>query len=122
MSYVIYKNNGEKLTVVDDGTINQSTDLTLIGRNYPSYGQVLDQNFIKLLENFAGSKTPAKPMVGQIWYDTGSKKMRFYNGVSFKSVPQIVSQDVQPTDQAEGDMWFFKQEQKLYFFDGNEYS
>jgi len=122
MSYVIYKNNGEKLTVVDDGTINQSTDLTLIGRNYPSYGQVLDQNFIKLLENFAGSKTPAKPMIGQLWYDTASKKMRFYNGVGFKSVPQIVSQDVQPTDQAEGDMWFFKQEQKLYFFDGSTYS
>ena len=58
MSYTINKTDGEVLTTLLDGTINSDTGIKLIGRNYPTYGEIQNENFIKLLENFAGSTAP----------------------------------------------------------------
>ena len=60
MAYVINKTNGLKLTSVEDGAINSTAcDLVLIGKNYASYGQTINQNLVKLLENFANTTQPA---------------------------------------------------------------
>ena len=54
MSYTVNKTNGSVLTIVGDGTVDAtSTDITLVGRKYSGYGEVLNENTIKLLENFA---------------------------------------------------------------------
>jgi len=54
--YTIYYSNPAKNTTpifIADGTENsQSTSLTLIGRNYPGYGQAIAQDLVQLLENF----------------------------------------------------------------------
>lgn len=122
MAYVITKTTGERLTVVQDGTINNTTDLTLIGRNYPNFGQIQNQNFIKLLENFSSSKSPAKPIRGQLWYDTSAKKLKVFNGTKFKGLPIVDSSATQPVDQGTGDLWFNTEEEKLYYFDGSAYT
>ena len=71
MAYNINKTNGVKLTTVDDGAINNTAcDITLVGKNYAGYGQFVNENSIKLLENFANSRQPARPVTGQLWYDT----------------------------------------------------
>lgn len=120
MSYVIYKSNGEQLTVVNDGAINQTTDLTLVGRNYPSYGQILDQNFIKLLENFAGPKNPTKSLQGQLWYDTANKKLKIYVGSSYKSLPRLEISSGEPLV-SEGDFWWNSSENQLNYFNGSSF-
>ena len=51
MSYIINNSRGEVIAVVADGTINTSSSMTLVGKNYAGYGQFLDTNFIHLLEN-----------------------------------------------------------------------
>ena len=122
MSYVITKTAGDQLTVINDGTINQTTDLTLIGRNYPNFGQIINQDFIKLLENFASSKTPSKPLTGQIWYDSGNNKLKVYDGSKFNGFPQLSASGVQPSDQSTGDLWFNLEEEKLYYFNGIDYT
>ena len=52
MAYVINLTNGAQLTTVEDGTIDQSTSLKLVGKNYAGYGEP-NENFVPLLENFS---------------------------------------------------------------------
>lgn len=71
MSYVIIKTNGTVLTTIPDGTINStSTSIDLPGRLYPGYGQVVDTNFVHILENFASPVPPENPLQGQLWFNT----------------------------------------------------
>jgi hypothetical protein len=67
MSYTITKTDGTTLGTILDGTINTSfTSLTLIGRNYANYGQLIANNLVKLVENFAYSSSPSNPLAGQL--------------------------------------------------------
>jgi len=73
MAYTIVKTNGQVLTTIADGTINTtSTSLGLPGRNYAGYGQYLDTNFVRIIENFANTAPPANPLQGQLWYNTNA--------------------------------------------------
>lgn len=77
MAYTIIRSDGNVLTTIQDGTINTtSTSLGLPGRNYAGYGQTLDTNFVRLLENFANDSVPANPIKGQLWYDTSTSPAR----------------------------------------------
>lgn len=70
MAYTIIRSSGQVITI-QDGTLNTTnTSLTLPGRNYAGYGQAIDTNFVRLLENFASSTPPANPIKGQLWYNT----------------------------------------------------
>ncbi len=71
MAYTIVRSNGTTLCTIPDGTINtQNSSLGLPGRNAPSYGQTLDTNFVRMLENFADGNVPSYPLRGQLWYNT----------------------------------------------------
>ena len=71
MAYTIIRSNGTTLTTIQDGTINTtSTTLGLPGRNYAGYGQTLNTNFVKLLENNASDTPPPNSLKGQLWYNT----------------------------------------------------
>jgi hypothetical protein len=122
MAYVITKTTGEKLTIVNDGTIDQTTNLTLVGRNYSNFGQIINENFVKLLENFANTTAPTAPIMGQLWYDSANKKLKVYNGSLFTGLPQIISSASQPSGQTNGDMWYNTSEQKLYLYDNSTYN
>lgn len=77
MAYTIIRSDGTVLTTIQDGTINTgSTSLGLPGRNYAGYGQALDTNLVRMLENFASSSVPANPLRGQLWYNTSDGTLR----------------------------------------------
>ena len=69
MSYTIYNTDGSILLTLADGKIDKiSTSLTLIGKNVNSYGEYLNNNLIRLLENFANTESPAgTPRIRQLW-------------------------------------------------------
>jgi hypothetical protein len=75
MAYQVNRFNGTFLVNVADGTIDSSTDLRFLGKNYAGYGQVQNENFLHLLENFAGASNPPKPIAGQLWFDAVSRKI-----------------------------------------------
>lgn len=76
MAYQIVKSDGQVLAVIPDGTINTSNcSLGLPGRNYAGYGQVLDTNFVHVLENFADTTPPPNPLRGQLWYNTNNDQL-----------------------------------------------
>jgi hypothetical protein len=118
MSYTILKSNGDTLTQIVDGLVDNSTDLTLIGKNAASYGTYLNENFVYLLENFANSSSPTNPIIGQLWYDTSTGRLQVYDGNLFRvSGGAIVSADI-PAQLATGDLWIDSKNQQIYFNDG----
>ena len=85
MEYQVDKFNGAFFVSVEDGTIDTTSDLRFVGKNYAGYGEVQNENFLHLLENFANTTAPPKVIAGQIWFDSSAKKLKFYDGVRFKS-------------------------------------
>ena len=69
MTYTINTFDGNFLTNVNPGTVDTSTSLSLLGKNYSGYGQIIASNYVYLLENFAKTTAPANPLKGQLWYD-----------------------------------------------------
>ena len=49
MSYSVDTFSGSRTFVVEDGTIDNSIDLRLIGKNYAGYGEVQNENFVGTL-------------------------------------------------------------------------
>jgi hypothetical protein len=119
MSYKINKTDGTLLVDLIDGTINtESTDITLIGRNYKGFGELINENFVKMLENFASSSAPANPLRGQLWYDTSESRLKVYNGTEFATNGIIVA-STQP-NLATGDIWLNSLTNQMSFFDGTD--
>ena len=123
MSYTINHFNGTPFNpaiTVADGTIDSSLDVTLIGKNYAGYGQAQNENFVYLLENFAGSTQPATPIAGQLWFDTSKNKLKFYdvNG-RFRTVGSAESSTTPPSGPSIGDFWWDSQNNQLNIYNGN---
>jgi hypothetical protein len=119
MAYIINKTDGSILATVADGQVDTlSTNITLIGKNYSGFGEALNENFVKILENFSGSAAPAKPVRGQIWFDTSELKLKVYNGLAFQPVSSATIANSQPTTLGVGDLWFNDIDKQLYFYDG----
>ena len=70
MAYTINRYNNAQLTVVEDGTIDQTTDIKLVGKNYAGYGEIQNENMVFLLENFAGTSAPPRALSGQVLFDS----------------------------------------------------
>ncbi len=122
MPYILYRTNGTKLATIEDGTLNKTvTDLTFVGKNYAGYGEVLNQNLVKLLENFANTAEPKLPVVGQLWYDSANKKLTVYDGTKFRLLQNFDLGTTQPRATNKGDLWFNENAQKLYIYNGTRY-
>ena len=119
MSYTILKTDGSALTSVVDGSIDQlSTDLTLIGKNFSGFGVFINDNFVRLLENFSNTVEPSNPITGQLWYDTTENRLRVYNGSQFVVSGGTIVSSTPPSSLAAGDLWIDNIREQLYFNDG----
>ncbi len=114
MAYVINLTNGGSLVTVEDGTIDQSTSLKLVGKNYAGYGEIQNENFIHLLENFSSANQPAGPLNGQIWFDNSQKKLKFYDGTKFRTTGGAEISTTQPVGLTTGDFWWDTSNNQLY--------
>ena len=122
MAYEVNKFNGVFLTSVADGTIDTTTDLRLVGKNYAGYGEVQNENFVHLLENFANTTAPPKSITGQIWFDTATKKLKFYDGTRFKVAGGAEASASAPSGLVAGDFWWDTGAKQLYTYTGTEFT
>jgi hypothetical protein len=122
MAYEVNKFNGIFLTSVADGTIDTTTDLRLVGKNYAGYGEVQNENFVHLLENFANITAPPKSITGQIWFDTAAKKLKFYDGAKFKTAGGAEASASAPSGLSVGDFWWDTAAKQLYTYTGTEFT
>jgi len=119
MAYTINKTDGTKLVVLKDGTVDiTTTDLALFGKGYAGFGERLNENLVKMLENFANTTAPAKKIRGQLWYDTLNNQIKVWNGSKFKPVGSSTTSASQPANANTGDMWFDTNNSQLYVYSG----
>lgn len=70
MAYDVTKTNRERLVIVPDRQVDTTTSIRLLGKNYPSYGEIMAENLVHMLENFSAPEAPSRPIIGQLWYHT----------------------------------------------------
>ena len=122
MAYQLDRFNGTFLVNVDDGSIEtNSTDLRFVGKNYAGYGEVQNENFLHLLENFANTTPPPKVINGQIWYDTANKKLKFYDGTRFRVAGGAEIGTSAPSGLAIGEFWWDTSAKQLYTWTGVDF-
>jgi hypothetical protein len=97
MAYYVNKTDGTAILVLDGTKDTTSTSLTLIGKLSSNYGEVQNENFVHLLENFALSISPAYPIAGQLWYDTSTDNIKSYNGTKWTTVGSSIVGNVSLT-------------------------
>lgn len=121
MPYSIDRYNGTTLTVVEDGTLDSTLDIKLIGKNYAGYGEVQNENFVHLLENFASTSAPPRPLSGQVWFDSSTNKLKFYDGSKWRTTGGAEVSASAPTGLTTGDLWFDTANDQLYAWNGLQF-
>jgi hypothetical protein len=123
MAYKINNTFGTLLVTLADGTIDvATTDLTLIGKGYAGFGEKLNENLIKLLENFNNTTAPSNKQQGQLWYDRINNQINVYTGSKWKPVGSTTNSATQPTNAVQGDMWFDTANTQLYVYTGSAWT
>ena len=123
MAYKINNTFGTLLVTLADGTIDTAaTDLTLIGKGYAGFGEALNENLVKLLENFNNTSAPSNKITGQLWYDQTNKQLNVYTGTKFKPVGSSTNSTTAPTNAVLGDMWFDTTNKQLYVYNGSAFT
>lgn len=119
MSYEINKTDGSALVTLTDGTIDTSTSLTLFGKSYSGFGELLNENLIKLLENSSSTSAPTAPLTGELWFDTSNGQLKVYNGSAFEPTGGAQSSSTQPSSASAGDLWHNSTNDQMYLYTGS---
>lgn len=122
MPYSINRYNNAVLTVIADGTIDTTTDLKLIGKNYAGYGEVQNENFVNLLENFSGTTAPPRPLSGQVWFDSSVKKLKFYDNSKWRTTGGAEVSTSAPSGLTTGDFWWDSANKQLWSYNGVDFT
>jgi len=120
MAYKINNTFGTLLVTLPDGTIDTATtDLTLFGKGYAGFGEKLNENFVKVLENFNNTSAPANKIQGQLWFDQTNKQINVYTGDKWKPVGSTTNSATSPANAVQGDLWFDTANRQLYVYTGS---
>ena len=121
MAYIVNKTNtsaSPNQFTVQDGVVNTQTDLSFVGKGYAGYGELIAENFLHLLENFANTTAPAKPVTGQLWWDSSAGRLKVWNGTAFTSPGTAPYQSDAPPNMIAGDTWIDSDTGQYYFYNG----
>jgi hypothetical protein len=118
MSYTITLTDGAVFATVADGTINTSSSMTLVGKNYAGYGQFINDDIIRLLESGSNTTPPGAPLTGQLWFDSSTGLLKVYNGTVFKTISAATASGTAPTSNSTGDLWYDTTNQQLNVWTG----
>jgi hypothetical protein len=121
MAYTINLTDGTIFATIADGTINTSSSMILVGKNYAGYGEFLDENFIHLLENGSNTTAPGAPLTGQLWWDKANSLMKVYTGTAFKTISAATASASAPTGNVTGDIWWDTVNQQLKVWNGTAF-
>ena len=119
MPYTINKTDGTVIATIQDGNIDNTTSLTLFGKSRSNFGELLNENQIKLLENSAGTSAPTAPLRGELWFDTNTGQLKVYDGSAFEPAGGANSSAGQPTSPTAGDLWHETGTDQVYVYTGS---
>lgn len=125
MPYTVnFTDSGNKTPItVFDNTSSTDTSLVFPGRNVTGYGQIIAENFLHLLENFASDTQPVNPVEGQLWYDTLNSSLKLYDNVTWTAASGIQKGPSEPpvADSKVGELWVDTTNQQLRIYTGQRW-
>ena len=128
MPYIVnFTDNQNKSPItVFDNTSSTDTSLVFPGRNVTGYGQIIAENFLSLLENFASPGVePVNPVEGQLWYDStgGEQSLQIWDNTAWKSASGIQKGVTEPAVETSkvGELWVDTTNQQLRIFTGTRW-
>jgi Chaperone of endosialidase len=117
MSYNVKNTRGNLLAVVQDGSLDRSSSLRLVGIGYSAYSEIIAEDLVQLLENFANDLSPLNPVEGQLWYSTKNTQLYVYSG-GFRTINNVVVNDTRPALYNQtGDFWYDNSNKQLKVYD-----
>jgi hypothetical protein len=119
MAYTINKTDGTAVTTITDGTVDNTTSVQLFGKSYSGFGEGLNENLVKLLENSASTSAPTTPLRGELWFDNTTNQIKVYDGSSFKPTGGAKSSVSEPTTPSAGDLWHDTANDQLSVYTGS---
>ena len=125
MPYIVNFTDRENKTpiTVYDNTSNADTSLDFPGRNVTGYGQIIAENFLALLENFASGSAPTNPVEGQLWYNSLEGILQIWDNTQWKAASNIQKSTSEPSVESArvGELWVDTTNQQLYVFSGSSW-
>ena len=107
MPYIVTTTSGTAIATIPDNTVNTTTtSIALVGKNYAGYGAFLNENYVKMLENFSNSIAPTAPLTGQLWYDSTNTLLKVWTGGQWKQMHSSAAQNTAPQNPITGDLWW----------------
>ena len=122
MAYTINKTDGTVVTTITDGTVDNTTSLQLFGKSFSGFGEALNENLVKLLENSASTAAPSAPLKGELWFDTTTNQVKVYDGTSFKPTGGAKASASKPTSPSAGDLWLDSTNDQVFVYTGDSRS
>lgn len=124
MAYTVDFTNGTKTPItVTNNSVDTSTSIGLVGQGYKIYGEVIAEDLLHLLENFASGSAPTKPIEGQLWYDSNTNQLKYFddtvaNAGNWKAVASMTVQSDAPTavGERDGHFWLDSDTGELYLY------
>ena len=113
MAYTINKTDGSVVATITDGTVDTTTSLQLFGKSFSGFGEGLNENLVKLLENSSSTSAPTGPLKGELWFDANTAQLKVYDGSAFKPTGGAKSQSAEPTSASAGDLWHDSDDDQL---------
>jgi len=127
MPYIVNftdRENKSPITVFDN-TSSTDTSLTFPGRNVTGYGQIIAENFLALLENFASpdSTPPTNPVEGQLWYNATDGILQIWDNTNWKAASNIQKSPTEPSVETSrvGELWVDTTNQQLRIYSGTRW-
>jgi len=121
MAYTINRTDGTVVATITDGTVDNTTSVQLFGKSFSGFGEGLNENLVKLLENSASTSAPTAPLTGELWMDTANSQLKVYDGSSFKPTGGAKSSSTAPTNPGAGDLWHDSDDDQLYVYTGSAF-
>ena len=114
--------NKSPITVYDN-TSSEDTSLVFPGRNVTGYGQIIAENFLGLLENFASASEPVNPVEGQLWYDSANRTLQIWDNTNWKAASGIQKGPTEPSVENSkiGELWVDTTNQQLRIYSGTRW-
>lgn len=123
MTYTVTFTNGNVYTTLGPGVIDSKLggtpgSISLFGPSTTNYGQMVANNFVRLLENSASAQPPTYPIAGQLWWNTATQVLSYFDGNKFKPCSSSLLGPTPPVSPLDGDQWWNTSTNQLNVYNG----
>jgi hypothetical protein len=103
------------ISVANNSLDTNSTSLVLTGKGVSNWGEIQQENFIRLLDNFASKTAPLSPTIGQVWFDSVNNMLKVWDMTQqWIPIGSVVVSSTQPAGAMDGMLWYNSAETILY--------